>query len=64
MITKKYLDDLTYQIIGGAIEVHKFMGRGLLESIYHQCLKEELMHRKINFLTEMNVPVVYERENT
>jgi len=62
MITKKYLDDLTYQIIGGAIEVHKFMGRGLLESIYHQCLKEELMHRKINFLTEMNVPVVYKEK--
>ena len=59
MTTKKYLDDLTYQIIGGAIEVHKCMGRGLLESVYQQCLKEELTHRKINFLTEMNVPVEY-----
>lgn len=59
MVTKKYLDNLTYEIIGGAIEVHKAMGRGLLESVYHQCLKEELQHRKINFLTEMKVPVVY-----
>nr|WP_294899115.1 GxxExxY protein [uncultured Pedobacter sp.] len=59
MVTKKYLDDLTYEIIGGAIEVHKFMGSGLLESVYHQCLKEELLYRKINFLTEMKVPVVY-----
>ena len=59
MITKKYLDELTYEIIGSAIEVHKVMGRGLLESVYHQCLKEELMHRKINFLTEMRIPVVY-----
>jgi len=59
MLTKKYLDDLTYEIIGCAIEVHKIMGRGLLESVYHQCLKEELLHRKINFLTEMKVPVVY-----
>jgi len=59
MITKKYLDDLTYEIIGGAIEVHKFMGRGLLESVYHQCLKEELLHRKINFQTEMKIPVDY-----
>ena len=59
MVTKKYLDSLTYEIIGGAIEVHKIMGRGLLESVYHQCLKEELLHKKINFLTEMKIPVVY-----
>jgi GxxExxY protein len=59
MLTKKYLDALTYEIIGGAIEVHKIMGSGLLESVYHECLKEELLHRKINFLTEMKVPVVY-----
>lgn len=59
MITKKYLDELTYEIIGGAIEVHKIMGRGLLESVYLQCLKEELIHRKINFLTEMKIPVIY-----
>ena len=59
MITKKYLDTLTYEIIGAAIEVHKIMGRGLLESVYHQCLKEELIHRKINFLTELKVPVIY-----
>lgn len=59
MITQKYLDELTYEIIGGAIEVHKSMGRGLLESVYHQCLKEELLHRKINFLTEMRIPVLY-----
>ncbi len=59
MITKKHLDDLTCQIIGSAIEVHKIMGRGLLESVYHACLKEELRHRKINFLTEMKIPVIY-----
>lgn len=59
MITKKYLDDITYEIIGSAIEVHKIMGRGLLESVYHQCLMEELKHRKINFQTEMKIPVNY-----
>ncbi|WP_291095653.1 MULTISPECIES: GxxExxY protein [unclassified Empedobacter] len=62
MKTKKYLDELTYEIIGSAIEVHKTMGRGLLESVYHQCLKEELNHRKINFLTEMKVPVIYKEK--
>ena len=59
MITQKYLDELTYEVVGSAIEVHKFMGRGLLESVYHLCLIEELKHRKINFLTEMKVPVIY-----
>lgn len=59
MKTKNYFDELTYEIIGAAIEVHKIMGRGLLESVYHQCLKEELKHRKINFQTEMKIPVLY-----
>ena len=59
MMTQKYLDELTYEIVGSAIEVHKIMGRGLLESVYHHCLKEELLHRKINFLTEMSIPVFY-----
>ena len=58
-MTQKYLDELTYQIIGLAIEVHKIMGAGLLESIYHKCMIEELKHRKINFLTEMSIPVFY-----
>ncbi|OYY04010.1 MAG: GxxExxY protein, partial [Sphingobacteriia bacterium 35-40-5] len=40
MITQRYLDELTYVVVGAAIEVHKIMGRGLLESVYHQCLKE------------------------
>lgn len=59
MQTKKYLDELTYQVLGAAIEVHKIMGRGLLESVYWQCLIEELIQRKINFLTEMKIPVTY-----
>ena len=63
MITKQYLDKLTYEIIGSAIEVHKIMGSGLLESVYHQCLKEELIRRKINFLTEMKIPVEYKGKN-
>ncbi|UWY30489.1 GxxExxY protein [Flavobacterium sp. TR2] len=45
--------------MGACIEVHKTIGRGLLESVYHECLKEELSHRKINFLIEIKVPLVY-----
>ena len=59
MVTQKHLDELTYQVIGSAIEVHKIMGRGLLENIYHHCLIEELNSRKINFSTEMKIPVLY-----
>ena len=59
MKTKKYLDELTYEIIGCAIEVHKVMGRGLLETVYHQCLKEELLQRNINYISEMKLPVLY-----
>ncbi len=62
MITQKYLDELTYETIGAAIEVHKIMGRGLLETVYHQCLREELAHRKINFLTEMKIPALYKEK--
>lgn len=58
-LSQKYLDDLTYEVLGAVIEVHKSMGRGLLENVYQECLKEELRHRKINFLTEFKIPVIY-----
>jgi GxxExxY protein len=58
-MTKKYLNDLTHQILGAAIEVHKELGPGLLESVYHKCLKQELFLRNINFLSEQIVPVNY-----
>jgi GxxExxY protein len=58
-MNKKYLDDLTYQILGAAIEVHKELGPGLLESVYHKCLKQELFIRKIDFQSELLVPLEY-----
>ncbi len=61
-MTEKYLNELTFEVIGAAIEVHKFIGRGLLESVYHKCIMEELSHRKINFLTEMKVPLIYKEK--
>ena len=61
-MTQKYLDEITYEIIGSAIEVHKIVGRGLLESVYHQCLKEELNLRKINFISEMLIPLIYKNK--
>lgn len=58
-VTKSYLKDLTYQVNGAAIEVHKALGPGLLESVYHKCLKQELTLRNIKFKSESSVPVIY-----
>lgn len=58
-LTKSYLTDLTYQINGAAIEVHKFLGPGLLESVYHKCLKKELFERGISFQSELLVPIQF-----
>ena len=55
-ITKKYLNELTYQVIGCAIEVHKHLGPGLLESIYEKCFLRELKLRGIaNLLSYMQM---------
>ena len=59
MITQKHINELTYQVIGASTEVHKTMGRGLLESVYHECLIEELNSRNILFRKELNIPVIY-----
>ena len=59
MLSKKYLLDLTYHINGAAIEVHKILGPGLLESVYQKCLKNELDYRGIEFKSELKIPVEY-----
>ena len=58
-MTKTYLKDLIYQVNGCAIEVHKHLGPGLLESVYHTCLKKELTMRGLEFETELTIPVYY-----
>jgi len=58
-LTKTYLDELTYAINGAAIEVHKFLGPGLLEKVYQQCLMHELSLRNINYESEVTVPIIY-----
>ncbi|MFV8358941.1 GxxExxY protein [Flavobacterium sp. LS1P3] len=58
-MTKTSLKDLIYQVNGCAIEVHKHLGPGLLESVYHTCLKKELTIRGFEFQTELTIPVYY-----
>ena len=54
-----YLEDLTEKIIGAAIEVHRTLGPGLLESAYQECLARELTLRKVPFEKEKHLPVEY-----
>ena len=52
-------DPFTAAIIGAAIEVHREMGPGLLESVYQACMQEELRLRKIAFLAQHRLPLIY-----
>lgn len=58
-LTKSVIKDLTYKINGAAIEVHKNLGPGLLESVYHECFAFELENRGLHFQSEMRVPIKY-----
>jgi len=51
--------DLTRQIIGVTIEVHKAIGPGLLESVYEECLCHELGLRGLSFARQVEVPIIY-----
>jgi len=53
------LNEITSTIIGAAIEVHRTLGPGLLESIYQKCLAAELSDRGLKFEAEKPVPVRY-----
>lgn len=59
----KKLNELSNKIIGLAIEVHKTLGPGLLESAYKQCLAYELSNANIKFEIEKPIPVVYKNVN-
>lgn len=52
-------DELTRRIIGAAIEVHKALGPGLLESVYEECLRIELSHQGISFQSQVSLPILY-----
>jgi GxxExxY protein len=52
-------DDLSNRVIGCAIEVHRHLGPGLLESAYEQCLAHELSRNGIAFQLQHSLPVQY-----
>ncbi len=57
--TEMELNKIAEQIIGAAIEVHKALGPGLLESAYEECLCRELTLREIPFARQRPLPVEY-----
>ena len=56
---KRNFSDLSNKVIGAAIEVHRFLGPGLLENTYQQCLAHELKLNGIDFKLEWPLPVEY-----
>lgn len=50
-------DPRTYAIIGAAMEVHRRIGPGFLEAVYHEALEIELTARKIPFASEVRIPI-------
>ena len=52
-------DPQTYAIIGAAMEVHRELGPGFLENVYHEAMKIELTARGIPFESEVELPIFY-----
>ncbi len=53
------INEITEHIISAAVEVHKILGPGLLESAYEECLCHELAQRSIRFCRQEPLPVFY-----
>ena len=52
-------NQLTNEIIGSAIEVHRNLGPGLLESTYEECMAYELQERQLTIKRQIEIPVLY-----
>jgi GxxExxY protein len=49
----------SYKIMGACFEVHNKMGRGFLEAVYQECLEIEFAERRIPFVSQHKLPIVY-----
>jgi len=58
-VSPEEIEDLTEKIIGCAIEVHRILGPGLLESVYRECLIIEMRREHLRFNSEQHVPLDY-----
>ncbi|MCB0508925.1 MAG: GxxExxY protein [Bacteroidetes bacterium] len=62
-MTQNYINELYYRIVGCAIEVHKELGPGLLESIYQKCLLKELELKGFEVDEQIIIPVSYKGDS-
>lgn len=58
-ITQKYINEIAYEVIGCAIEIHKHLRPGLLESVYEKCFRKELTLRSLKYQTQQWIPIEY-----
>ncbi|MFN3381210.1 MAG: GxxExxY protein [Runella zeae] len=58
-MTKKKVNQVAYEIVGCAIEVHKQVGPGLLEWVYEICLVQELKVKGFQIVRQLSVPITY-----
>ncbi len=58
-LTRDELNDLSGRVIGAAIEVHRVLGPGLLETAYEECLAHELKNARIRFARQVPLPIEY-----
>jgi GxxExxY protein len=63
MITQKYINEISYKIIGCAIEVHRHLGPGLLESVYEACFIEEMRSEGLSVQSQIYIPIYYKGKN-
>ncbi len=63
MATQIHINEISYKVIGCAIEVHKQLGPGLLESVYESCMVEELRNSGLFVNSQILVPVNYKGKN-
>ena len=59
LINDARLNELTGSILSAAIEVHRVLGPGLLESIYTTCTQYELAARRLRFVSQQAIPLTY-----
>lgn len=63
MITQKAVNNLAYEIVGCAIEVHRNLGPGLLESVYELCLIDEISQKGLKVQSQVYIPIQYKGRN-
>jgi GxxExxY protein len=63
MVTQQTVNELAFKIVGCAIEVHKHLGPGLLESVYESCLIDELKEQGLQVQSQVIVPIRYKKKD-